>query len=220
MRLLLADDHTLFRDALVQYIERADPGSEVVTTKTFDEAYDVVEADQKFDLILLDLKMPGMKGLKGLEKIRQTHPDIRVALMSGLAEANDVKEAMDMGAAGYFPKTLSGQAMMKAIELVMTGERFVPIDHRTHMVTPSYISDDPPKSLKLTPNLTPREKDVLEHLARGESNKEIARALDLQIVTIKLHVRGICKKLDVANRTQAALKAQEMGLTSQTSIKK
>lgn len=227
MRILLADDHALFRDAMVEYIHRANPGSDTITVRNFDEAYSHIEHDRTLDLVLLDLRMPGMHGLTGLEKIRRDFPEIRVALMSGAAETEDVNQAMTLGAAGYFPKTLSGQAMMKAIDLILTGERFVPLDHHTNTIMASYQEDpkvrkpinysalhedgqdfDSSSSLKLTP----RERDVLRHLAHGEANKEIARALDLQVVTVKLHVRGICKKLNVVNRTQAALKARMMGL--------
>ncbi|MCD8497268.1 MAG: response regulator transcription factor [Alphaproteobacteria bacterium] len=174
-----------------------------------------------YDLVLLDLRMPGMHGLEGLKKLRADYPHLPVAIMSGLAEPEDVKEAINLGAAGYFPKTLSGQALMKAIELVLTGERFVPIDRNTNAIMPAYQNDPgymPSDAPTINSNieavkLTPREREVLQHLARGESNKEIARALDLQVVTVKLHVRGICKKLDASNRTQAALRAREMGLT-------
>ncbi|MCD8566702.1 MAG: response regulator transcription factor [Alphaproteobacteria bacterium] len=233
MRLLLADDHTLFRDTFVQYIERAKPGSKVYTAQNFDQALETIKRENNFDLVLLDLRMPGMHGLTGVEKLRQTHPSLRIALISGLAEEDDVKKAMSLGIAGYFPKTLSGQALIKALELVLTGERFIPIDHNNNGIMPAYRVDPqvsffkPASSYggmnedqalfstatKDSARLTPREREVLQYLARGESNKEIARALDLQVVTVKLHVRGICKKLDAANRTQAALKAQEMGLT-------
>lgn len=245
MRLLLADDHTLFRDALVQYIHRTDPGIEMLLAKDFYEAFDIVQANPDFDLILLDLRMPGMNGLDGLRQIRQTYPDVPVAIMSGIAEPSDVKQAMEDGAYGYFPKTLSGKALMKAIQLVLAGEKFLPIDHNTNTIMPSYradpgdgaashadgagapsgtfdiynpVSNDRHTAPSSTANLahidslTPRERDVLSYLVKGSSNKEIARELGLQVVTIKLHVRGICKKLGAQNRTQAALKAKELRL--------
>lgn len=234
MKLLLADDHTLFRDALVQYIERSYTNSQVSIAEDFYQAFDIMKESNDQDLILLDLRMPGMNGLEGFEKMRNHFPDTPVALMSGVAEAQDVQTAIELGAVGYFPKTLSGKALLKAIELVLAGEVFIPTDHKSTKLMPSYY-DDGPKAPKvqyggmqdaqdaLDPNekfnLTPREKDVLEHLVTGVSNKEIASHLGLQVVTVKLHVRGICRKLDAKNRTQAALIARENGLGQKASTR-
>lgn len=220
MKLLIADDHTLFRDTLVQYISRAEGDAEITSVDSFDDAYALLESGDVFDLILLDLYMPGMKGLNGLQKAIENDSGMRVALMSGLAEEEDVRRAFDMGAAAYFPKTMSGKAMLSAIQLVLTGERYIPIERTNNIIMPSYRSDQSPHLNGQTKNaqaandlnLTPREQDVLVYLSQGASNKEIARELGLQVVTIKLHVRGICKKLDAKNRTQAALRAKELGL--------
>lgn len=227
MHLLIADDHTLFRDAMSQYLTRSNPDAKITTVKNLDEALAYVkDASEKPGLVLLDLNMPGMDGLKGFEKFRTLHNDIPVALLSGVAEIQDVQKAMDLGAVGYFPKTLSGRAMLKAIELVLSGEKFIPVDHATNGLMPSYFADSnrekptaplpmstsAPRAATNDVGLTPREQEVLELLGKGLSNKDIARDLDLQEVTIKLHIRGICRKLEAANRTQAALKAYELGL--------
>ncbi len=230
MKLLIADDHTLFRDALVQYIERAEPDAEVTVTKDFDEAYNCITKDQGFDLVLLDLRMPGMNGMGGFEKMREGFPDVKVALMSGVAEEKDVNAAVDLGARGYFPKTMSGKSLIQAIQKVLAGEVFVPIDDTTKRIMPSYHGENRRANFSYGGvgeqqaafegvsenladyNLTPREKEVLTYLAKGASNKEIAMDLDLQVVTVKLHVRGICRKLNANNRTQAALKAAQMGI--------
>lgn len=217
MKLLLADDHTLFRDALVQYVERAEQGAHIDTAKDLDDTYKLLEVSQDYDLVLLDLKMPGMHGLKGFERIRNDFPDVRVGLMSGVAEPSDVRKAMDLGSVGYFPKTLSGKALLTSIQLVLTGERFLPIDHEKNTIQASYYSDED-ESLGAAAEgvikLTPREKEVLGFLVHGAANKEIARELDLQVVTVKLHVRGICRKLGAKNRTQAALIAQQLNVIS------
>ncbi|MFA7276154.1 MAG: response regulator transcription factor [Pseudobdellovibrionaceae bacterium] len=234
MHLLIADDHTLFREAISQYVERANHGSTVATVSNLDDAIAMTkEMSPQPDLVLLDLHMPGMHGLKGFSKFRENYPDIPVALLSGVAEAKDVQDAMDLGAVGFFPKTLSGRALLKAIELVLAGEKFIPVDSKTNGLMPSYYGDQqiprPLSSLPLRTNsgmpsslspsskvrLTPRENDVLACLCRGQSNKDIARNLGLQDVTIKLHVRSICRKLEVTNRTQAVLKAFEIGLIQQ-----
>ena len=227
MKLLLADDHTLFRDALVQYIERSNPDASVTVAKDFHEAFDIMKEDKDQDLILLDLRMPGMNGMDGFKKMRETFPQVPAALMSGVAEKEDVEEALKLGASGYFPKTLSGKALLKAIERVAAGEKFIPMDEDKKHPMPAYYDDGAESSQQsyvgmketqttLTPandyNLTPRENDVLEFLVTGASNKEIANALGLQVVTVKLHVRGICRKLDAKNRTQAALIAREQKL--------
>lgn len=215
MKLLIADDHTLFRDALVQYIERSDPSSSVTLAKDFFQAMDILEQNPYQDLVVLDLRMPGMHGMEGFKKMRDKFPEIPVALMSGVAEPEDVQKALDLGASGYFPKTMSGKALLGAIEQVVNGDIFVPEGKNTQFM-PSYYGDQPANSMNGAKigdlSLTPREEEVLSYLVDGASNKEIARALDLQIVTVKLHVRGICRKLDAKNRTQAALKAKELGV--------
>lgn len=216
MKLLIADDHALFRDALVQYIERSDPSSSVVLAKDFPEALKLLEADPNQDLILLDLRMPGMNGMEGFSVIKDTFPGARVALMSGVAEEEDIKSAIALGAVGYFPKTMSGRALLGAIEQVVAGDPYIPSGENASYM-PSYYSDHSGSkksdySKRVIVDFTPRESEVLSFLVDGASNKEIARALSLQVVTVKLHVRGICRKLDANNRTQAALKAKEMGV--------
>lgn len=228
MKLLIADDHTLFRDTLVQYIVRAEPEAEIRLAKDLFEARTILESGYLPDLLLLDLRMPGMNGLEGFRKTRQDFPNLSVGLMSGVAEPHDVRQAMEMGAIGYFPKTLSGKSLLKAIQLVLSGERFLPIDRETNEVLPAYYGEPGRGGAGTyspfggsTPalngkedsfRLTSREREVLEQLVRGLSNKDIADTLNLQIVTVKLHVRGICRKLGAKNRTQAALKAKETGL--------
>ena len=216
MKLLIADDHTLFRDALVQYIERAKQGCEITVTKDFEEAYAHLKSDPDYDLVILDLRMPGMNGMNGFEKLRKEFPKIKAALMSGIAENEDVKAAKDLGACAYFPKTLSGAALVSAIQDVMNGEKYIPELEGGDGYMPAYYADMVKQQSTLPKNdqvnLTPRETEVLSYLAQGVSNKEIANAMGLQVVTVKLHVRGICRKLDANNRTQAALKATQIGL--------
>ena len=223
MKLLVADDHTLFRDALLQYIERAEPNAETLLANDLQGVMSYLEAGEEPNLILLDYRMPGMNGLKGLEKLRKSYPNFKVVLMSGVVELPEIQEAIDLGIVGYFPKTMSGKAFIKAIQLVVTGEKFFSFDSEAHSLMPSYYADrngnngssngyntsNTTQNVERLDKLSDREKEVLSYLVNGDSNKEIANKLDLQVVTVKLHVRGICRKLGAKNRTQAALIAQE-----------
>ena len=223
MKILLADDHTLFRDALVQYIKRANPDYELTVCKDFHEAYENVDAKSgTYDLVILDLRMPGMNGMGGVEKLRNEYPEMKVSMMSGVAEPEDVQAALELGVCAYFPKTLSGKALIGALGNVLSGEMYIPMEKDPERYMPAYHGDEKRANFnygglfndegEAVAKMTPRESEVLEYLAQGVSNKEIANALGLQVVTVKLHVRGICRKLEASNRTQAALKATQLGL--------
>lgn len=231
MKILLADDHILFRDALLQFIAALKPEWDVAMASTFDEAMAILKNGQVFDLVLLDFRMPGMNGLDGLKAMIREFPEQKVAILSGMAEDYQVRDAMEAGARAYFPKTLQGKALVKVIDLVAMGERYVPLDDSGTRIMPAYYDDAADKSSRDTLNareaedvrknremllsaLTRREKEVLSYLAQGYSNKEIARDMELQVATVKLHVGGVCKKLGAKNRTQAALLAHQYGLVN------
>lgn len=155
------------------------------------------------DLIILDLTMPGMNGVAGLEHVRARHPGIPVVVLSGRTGREDIMGALNRGANGYLPKTLSGKAMLAALRLVMSGETYVPsilMDERTR---PGVRGADHAGGVPGINALTERERDVLDFLCQGKSNKEIARDLAIREVTVKVHVGNIMRKLGAANRTQA-----------------
>ncbi len=219
MKLLIADDHTLFRDALINYIERADPSCSVSVAKDLYQVIDILEQNNHYDLVLLDLRMPGMDGMNGFETMRERFSDVKVALMSGIAEPEDVKKALNLGAVGYFPKTMSGKALLRGVGTVVKGKIFVPEGSDGENVMPSYYGSGSEtehynETVADVSSFTDREREVLSFLVEGASNKEIANALGLKVVTVKLHVRGVCRKLEAKNRTQAALRAKEMGVVA------
>jgi two-component system, NarL family, nitrate/nitrite response regulator NarL len=202
MRILIADDHDLLRDALASFIQRVIPGSSVTGAGSVDAALRSLTVSAAIDLVLLDLRMPGMNGLDGLTRLRQAFPQVKIALMSGEAGPDDVRGALGRGAVGFLPKTLPGDALVDAIRRIIAGEVYLPDG--------AVLAADP-----VAPaggGFTKREREVLDFLLKGLSNKEIARFLDLEEVTVKLHVRGLCRKLDARNRTQAAMRAVELGL--------
>lgn len=202
MRILLADDHDLVRDALGALLIKDDPSIELVTACDLDDAIAQHASASPFDVVILDLRMPGMDGLAGAERMVALAGDTPVILMSGSAQSADVQAALRLGARGFFPKTLAGKSLISAVRLVVSGEVYVPMEYLTEAVG----SNDG------TISLTPREKDVLSHLRQGCSNKEIARNLDIAETTVKLHLRSIGEKLEAKNRTEIVIRAIDAGL--------
>ena len=204
MRILIADDHDLLRETLSMFL--ASEGSiDTALASTLDAALDLIQSEEKFDLIMLDYNMPGMAGLNGLKRAMEASGGSPVALMSGIASRSVAEEALSFGAAGFVPKTLAAKTLVNAVRFMAMGEKYAPIDFMT--------ADDPTVAPNpLAQKLSRRELQVLEGLSKGKSNKEIARDSDLQEPTIKLHVKTLYRKIGAANRTQAALIAKEEGL--------
>ena len=204
MRILIADDHDLLRETLSMFL--ASEGSiDTALASTLDAALDLIQSEEKFDLIMLDYNMPGMAGLNGLKRAMEASGGSPVALMSGIASRSVAEEALSFGAAGFVPKTLAAKTLVNAVRFMAMGEKYAPIDFMT--ANDPSVAPNP-----LAQKLSRRELQVLEGLSKGKSNKEIARDLDLQEPTIKLHVKTLYRKIGAANRTQAALIAKEEGL--------
>lgn len=203
MRVLIADDHDLVLDMMSMLLEK-EANVDVSTAGDLSGALETLAQDEKFDLVILDFNMPGMSGLNGLKKAMQAGGDTPVALMSGVATRSVAQEALDAGAAGFLPKTLSARSLMNAARFMASGEKYAPVEFLT-------LDEDADGGIG-TQKLSPREHQVLAGVCRGLSNKEIAHELEIQEVTIKLHVKTLCGKLGARNRTQAAMIARDTGL--------
>ena len=203
MNILIADDHDLLRDTLVLFLEGAG-GVQTATAADLDGALALMAGETCFDVVLLDLNMPGMNGLDGLQKALAQADGQPVALISGVATRETAEQALEMGAAGFLPKTLPAKSLVNAVRFMAMGEQYAPIDFMT-------AKDDTPAH-PLTEKLTERELQVLKGLTESKSNKEIARDLDLTEPTIKLHMKTLFRKVGATNRTQAALIAKEAGV--------
>lgn len=203
MRVLIADDHDLLRDTLDLWFRQEK--IDVTPARDLPSALAAVAAADPFDLILLDYGMHGMNGLDGLKIALAEGKGARVALMSGIAPREVAEQALEMGAAGFLPKTLPAKSLVNAVRFMAMGEQYAPIDFMT--AAPEVTPVNP-----LAEKLSPREVQVLQGLCEGKANKEIARDLGIQEPTVKLHMKTLYRKIGAHNRTQAAMIAKEAGL--------
>jgi DNA-binding NarL/FixJ family response regulator len=206
VRALVADDHPLVRDALARTLAELEPGVDVVTAGDFDAALAAVQGGT-LDLALVDWQMPGMDGLHGLQRLRAAMPTLPIVVASGHDDAATIRAALGAGAAGFIPKSEQPAVLMQALRLVRAGGVYVPA-RLLDAAAQAPAAPAPPS----TGDLTARQLDVLDRLLRGEPNKLIARELGLTEGTVKIHIAAILRTLQVRNRTEAVVRARELGL--------
>jgi DNA-binding NarL/FixJ family response regulator len=194
---LIADDHPLFRDALAQIVRSTLPHAQVVESGCLEDAQAAL-GRQDFELILLDVNMPGMNGMAGLLALRNTAPATPVVIVSGREDRETVDQAMGCGAAGFIPKSLSRDGMRSALCAVLAGEISLPQDMSL---------DGGPERHAAVAALSSQQRRVLEMISAGKANKIIAYELSISESTVKAHVTAILRKLNLRSRIQAALYA-------------
>lgn len=199
-RIIIVDDHPLFRDALSGAVQKALPSARILAAGSLDELTQLLEAETDTDLVLLDLAMPGVQGLSGLLYLRAEHASLPVVVVSATEDPVTIRRCMECGAAGYIPKSTPDAMIREAVKAVLAGDLWTPAGFET---TP----DDDKETRSLIARiatLTPQQIRVLMMLdEEGVSNKLIAHRFGVKEATIKAHVSEILKKLDVDNRTQA-----------------
>lgn len=207
MRILLADDHPLFREGVKPVLEKLDPDVEILEAIDFPSAFETMHRAEEVDLVLMDLYMPGMAGVEGVTRFRATFPEAPVVILSASEQIDDIQRLLAAGALGYITKSSPSDTILGALRLVLAGGVYVP---------PALLdnSEGAPPSLVSSryPALSYRQIQVLRELAKGQSNRQIGFALDVTEGTVKLHMAAIFRILKVNNRTEAVLVAQKMGL--------
>ena len=210
LRVIVADDHPLFSEAIAEQIENSLSGSRCECVDTLDGALARLEAGEA-DMLVLDWNMPGMEGLASIRTLRERFPNVPMVILSGFIDSIGTDEILACGVQGLVPKSMSGKAITSAISVVLNGGTYMPA-----RATPT--NTNPAKSNgngKASAGLTAREVEVLHCLSEGLTNKEIARRLGLQEVTIKMHTSRLFGKLGVRNRVQAVSLAISDGLLEQ-----
>ena len=205
-RFVIADDHPLFRDAMEQTITGVLDDLEIIQTGTLEDVIAQLETADDIDLVLLDLKMPGVLGFSGLIFLRAQFPNVPVVVVSASEETHVVRRVMELGASGFIPKSASMEDMQMAVKAILAGEVWVPdsID-----LDSSETDEDSELAHRLT-TLTPQQMRVLMMLRDGLLNKQIAYQLSVSEATVKAHVSAILQKLKVDSRTQAVIAAAKI----------
>lgn len=209
---IIADDHELFRDGLKLLLLDLLDFETVVEAATLDEAIDRLEQTPEVNLILVDLRMPGMAGVESLNALIDGFPDSRIAVVSAWEEREDILAALQVGVQGYIPKSLTNQALADAIKLVLNGGIYVPtsLGRRDAAAPPPAPSPSAPAGVDVG-RFTQRQRDVIGELKKGRSSKEIARALDIAEGTVKIHLAAIYRQLGVRTRAEAIVRLSGQG---------
>ena len=204
--ILIADDHPLCREAICNVIRSGFPGCSILETADLESTVQTALEHDNLDLILLDLNMPGMSGLNGLMSLRNEAPTIPVVIVSAEQDKHIVLQAITYGAVGFITKSTPREQMTAAIEQVLNGHVYLPADIiRSTQTNTRRTPREATISPELLQALTRKQLQVLERMAKGESNKQIAYNLNIAETTVKAHVSAILRKLNVHNRVQAIL---------------
>lgn len=207
-RVLIIEDHPLFREALSAAVTLAYPAAQSRDVSNLDDAINILASDTDYDIALLDLNIPGVNGFEGLLKLRTLHPRLPVLVVSGLENEQIIDEAITYGAAGFLPKSLGREVLAAAIGTVIAGDVYVP----DCVLAGDDAGTAPAKAdiIERLLSLTPQQLRVLFMLREGLLNKQIAYELDVGATTVKKHVSEILRKLKVHSRTQAVIEVSKL----------
>ncbi len=210
LKIIIVDDHPLFIEGIRNILGRLEETVEIITSGSCEEAIELTETDDDFDLLLLDLNLPGISGLDGMQRLRHQMPATPIVLLSASEDRGTILRAIEQGAKGFISKSAEAKVIISALRLVLSGGVYLPMA----------ILDSVNATQEMTGNaqgqkLTPRQFDVLKLIALGHPNKIIARHLNMAENTVRVHVSAILRFLEVSNRTEAGIAANKMGILSE-----
>ncbi|MBR1915046.1 MAG: response regulator transcription factor [Alphaproteobacteria bacterium] len=204
MKILIADDHALFRDNLALYITEKKKDIVVMQVSDFSQALKLLEKEAGIDMIILDIDMTGLPAEKCIEKLHGVAENLKIVAISGSEDVMQIKKIINTGLFGYIPRCTDLQALKSAFDTILEGKVYIP----------KALEDGRSESAsKLNgKSLTTRQAEVLNLIAEGKSNKQIAYEMNVSEATVKLHINALLRSLKVTNRTQAVITAQKIGL--------
>ncbi len=209
-KVLIVDDHPLFRVALSSAISTGYPNSETREVASIEDAIDALDCDRNFDVALLDLNLPGVNGFDGLLRLRAEYPRLPILVVSGLENKATIQAALSYGAAGFLPKSHGGDTLTQAIDTVLQGDVYSPETVEQDSDVVPELAEQKAQLIEKMLSLTPQQLKVLYMLREGLLNKQIAHELAVGSSTVKKHVSEILRKLDVYSRTQAVIEVSKL----------
>jgi DNA-binding NarL/FixJ family response regulator len=218
MKILLVDDHSLITEALKVLLHDLDPQAQIFTGADAPAAEQLAADHQDADLMLLDLGLPGATGTSLLEKLTTLHPDLKILVLSGVQDQRSVMRVLQLGAAGFVPKSMATENLVSAIRFVLSGGVYIPADLLEDATRGAQMLGLPERGRDMLGRpsggrvqLTERQEQVLQLLARGAPIKIVCRELNLSEGTVKTHVTAIYRAFGASNRTEALLAARRNG---------
>jgi DNA-binding NarL/FixJ family response regulator len=208
-KILIVDDHPMFREALRGAVQFALANAEVFEAGSIDAACEAIRSESEIEMVLLDLSMPGTSSFDGFILLRSSFPRIPIMIVSGLDDPRIVQEAIRLGAAGFVPKSVDKSTLAEAISEVLSGSVFVPADLAQRVSGPCATVGTSDIANRLA-ELTPAQIRVLQLIRHGLLNKQIAHDLGVSETTVKAHVSEILRKLNVVSRTQAVIETAQL----------
>jgi len=203
LKTLIADDHPLIREGIQNVVQHIDAEHIILQAVDFSEAQKIMSQHADIDLIIVDLCMPAMNGASSLSELRRKKPSTPIVVISASDNINDIRSSINNGANGYIHKSSSNDVMLNALRLILSGGLYLP---------PQWTQENDTDKEDINSVLTPRQIEVINLLAFGKANKEIAREFSISDKTVKAHLSEIFKRLKVDNRTQAVYHAKKLGI--------
>lgn len=214
MRILILDDHRLFLEGLHRVLEGLDDGTQIVEAQTTQRALSLLDDGQRFDVILTDLSLPDLDGFAFLKALRERRTVTPVVIISASDNERDIRRALDHGALGFIPKSLGSRELRIALHQVLDGEIFVPAAYWDLVFGSLDRPDAPALNDGHDDGIGPRQLEVLQHMAAGRSNKQIATLLNITEATVKSHIGMLFRALHVRNRTACVREALNRNLVN------